>query len=102
MGDPGRFLARASFLTPFNFLANFLFFFDFISVLEALDPRLPFSLTFFTFFLGPVVEESLDDEDDSEEEESVEDDEVVEDDEEDRDLPFLPPFLSGSSVLDSN
>jgi len=102
MGDPGRFLARASLLTPFNFFANFLFFFDLTSVLEALDPRLPFSLTFLTFFFGPVVEESLDDEDDSEEEESVEDDEVVEDDEEDLDLPFFPPFLSGSSVLDSN
>lgn len=97
-------MARASLLTPFNFLANFLFFFDLTSVLEALEPRLPFSLTFLTFFFGPVVEESLDDEDDSEEEESVEEEEVVEDEDEDRDLPFLPPFLSGPSpsVFDSN
>jgi len=104
-GDPGRFFARASLLTPFSFLANFLFFFDFSSVLEALEPRLPFSFTFLTFFFGPVVEESLDDEDDSEEEESVEEEEVVEDDEVDLDLPFFPPFRSGSppaSVFDSN
>jgi len=104
IGDPGRFFARASLLTPFSFLANFFFFFDLTSVLEALEPRLPFSFTFFTFFLGPVVDESLDDEDDSEEEESVEEEDVVEDEEEERDLPFLPPFRSGSapSVFDSN
>jgi len=102
-GEPGRFLPRASLFTPFDFLASFRFFFAFASVLEELDSRLPFSLAFFTFFLG--LEESLDDdEDESDDEESVDDDDDVEDEEEERDLSFLGARRSGlsSSWLHSN